>query len=322
MLRSVRCAVGRRSWLQARRRLIGRAPQQILTQVWQHRGDMAGTGRGGGTWNEPRAMNPLGPPAPGPPEGRPPTPGRRGRLLGSFALGLLGALVGLAGFAVLDSSGSSSSTAPSTVARATTTSAAPTPVQTYQTILPSLVLVVADTRDGTSLGTGVVVNSNGQILTANHVIVGATSIRVTFADSTQAMATVASSSPENDIAVLAPTSLPSVVVPAVLGGGARIGEATYAVGNPLGFTASFSAGVVSGLNRTVTLEQVGTISGMIQFDAAVNPGSSGGPLVNAAGQVIGIVTGLANANDQDVFAGIGFAVPIATAGGGAGAPPR
>jgi S1-C subfamily serine protease len=272
-------------------------------------------------------MNQLRKPSPGaagdgPPGDGPPASRRRGRLLGAFTLGLLGALVGLAGFVLVDSSGSSDQAATPTTPRATTTTAVPTPAQTYQTILPSLVLIVAHRGGDTLVGTGVIVNSNGQILTANHVVQGASSIQITFADRTMTSATIASSTPDNDTAVLAPASPPSVIVPAVLGGGATVGEETYAVGNPLGLTASFSAGVISGLDRTVTLDQVGTISGLIQFDAAVNPGSSGGPLVNRAGQVLGIVTGLANAIDQDVFSGIGFAVPIATAGGGAGAPPR
>jgi S1-C subfamily serine protease len=111
-------------------------------------------------------------------------------------------------------------------------------------------------------------------------------------------------------------------VPAVLGGGAQIGDEAFAVGHPLGLVGSLSAGVVSGLNRTFPLQNGRTLTGMIQFDAAVNPGNSGGPLLNRNGQVIGIVTGLANPSGEDNFIGIGFAVPIGTAGGAAGAPGR
>ena len=106
----------------------------------------------------------------------------------------------------------------------------------------------------------------------------------------------------------------------MLGSGPQVGDQVFAVGNPLGLVASLSAGVVSGLDRTFTLGGGRTLSGMIQFDAAVNPGSSGGPLLNTEGQVIGIVEGLANPAGTDNFAGIGFAVPIATAGRAAGAP--
>ena len=111
-------------------------------------------------------------------------------------------------------------------------------------------------------------------------------------------------------------------MPAVLGGGAQIGDETFAVGHPLGLVGSLSAGVISGLDRSFPLANGRTLAGMIQFDAAVNPGNSGGPLLNRNGQVIGIVTGLANPAGDDYFIGIGFAVPIGTAGGAAGAPAR
>jgi S1-C subfamily serine protease len=113
-----------------------------------------------------------------------------------------------------------------------------------------------------------------------------------------------------------------VIVPAVLGPSPLIGDDAFAVGNPLGLVGSLSAGVISGLDRTFKLQNGRTLSGMIQFDAAVNPGSSGGPLLNVKGQVIGIVTGLENPAGTDNFAGIGFAVPIATAGQAAGAPAK
>jgi len=121
-----------------------------------------------------------------------------------------------------------------------------------------------------------------------------------------------------DIAVLRPARLPQVVVPATLGGGPDIGAPVVAIGNPLGLTDSVSAGVVSGLDRTANTD-TGKRSGLIQFDAAVNPGSSGGPLLDSRGMVIGIVVALADPDGEDAFAGIGFAVPIGAAlGGGAG----
>jgi len=120
--------------------------------------------------------------------------------------------------------------------------------------------------------------------------------------------------------VLKPAQLPGIVVPAVLGGGVQIGDDVYATGHPFGFADSLSAGVVSGLDRTVPIAEGQTLKGLIQFDAAVNPGNSGGPLLNRAGQVVGIVTALANPADEKFFVGLGFAVPIATAGGAAGAP--
>ena len=199
----------------------------------------------------------------------------------------------------------------------------------YAAIAPPLVVIDAERAVGApsgsgDLGAGVIVNQDGAILTALHVVDGATAIKVTFADGTKSAATVASSDPDHDIAVLTADQLPSVVVPAVLGGGAQIGDDAYAVGHPLGLAGSLTAGVISGLDRSFSPGGPGgagrTFSGLIQFDAAVNPGSSGGPLLNKKGQVIGIVTGLANPAGDGDFVGIGFAVPIATAGGAAGAP--
>jgi S1-C subfamily serine protease len=201
----------------------------------------------------------------------------------------------------------------------------PASVTVYQAIIPPLVVIRADrggTADSSGLGSGIIVNADADILTSLHVVADAGSIRVTFYDGTQSPATVKSTDADHDIAVLTPSKLPEVVTPAVLGGGARIGDEVFAVGHPLGLTASLSAGVVSGLNRSFPLSNGKTLTGMIQFDAAVNPGNSGGPLLNAAGQVIGIVTGLANPSGDDEFIGIGFAVPIGTAGGAAGAPGR
>jgi S1-C subfamily serine protease len=172
--------------------------------------------------------------------------------------------------------------------------------------------------DLVGIGTGVVVNADGSILTANHVVATAKTIYVTYADGTEAIGEIVSQTPENDIAVLKTDKLPDTLVPAVLGGGVEIGDEVYAIGHPLGFVDSFSAGVVSGLNRTVPINEDLTLEGLIQSDAAVNPGNSGGPLVNRNAQVVGIVTALANPVEQNAFAGIGFAVPIGAAAGGAG----
>ena len=196
----------------------------------------------------------------------------------------------------------------------------------HAAVAPSLVLITTRAGSGESgsagSGAGVVVNADGTVLTALHVVDGADSITVSFSDGTNATATIEESSPATDIATLRPQRLPDTVVPAVLGGGVQVGSAVFAVGHPLGLADSLSAGVVSALDRTVTVEGDRKLEDLIQFDAAVNPGNSGGPLLNKAGQVVGIVTGLANPSDQALFVGIGFAVPIATAGGSAGAPPH
>lgn len=176
------------------------------------------------------------------------------------------------------------------------------------------------------LGTGVIINAEGAILTANHVVDGAKLIRVTFVDGSTSDATVISSEPGRDIAVLKAEHNPEVVVPAVMGGGVRVGDEAFAIGHPLGLIDSMSSGVISGLNRSIPVAEDQTLDGLIQFDTAVNPGNSGGPLLNRAGQVVGIVTALANPSEQGVFIGIGFAVPIGAAagvaGGGPGGPPQ
>ena len=184
----------------------------------------------------------------------------------------------------------------------------------YQRIAPSVVIV----RSSHDLGTGVIVADDGTILTANHVIARGGTITVTFADGTTANAVVAAADPKLDIATLTPAKLPQIVVAATLGGAAQVGAPVVAIGNPLGLTDSVSAGVISGLDRTADTDN-GTFSGLIQFDASVNPGSSGGPLLDAHGLVIGIVVSIATPGNGDAFAGIGFAVPIGAAlGGGTG----
>jgi putative serine protease PepD len=185
----------------------------------------------------------------------------------------------------------------------------------YQRVAPSVVIV----RVGHDFGTGVIVADDGMILTANHVIASGGTITVTFADGTTTKATVAAADPKLDIATLIPAKLPQVVVSATLGGGADVGAPVVAIGNPLGLTDSVSAGVISGLDRTTNTDN-GKFSGLIQFDASVNPGSSGGPLLDEHGLVIGIVVSIAAPDGEDAFAGIGFAVPIGAALGGATGP--
>ncbi len=182
----------------------------------------------------------------------------------------------------------------------------------------------ASPPENRSLGTGVVVNQQGDILTSLHVVTGAASIEVTFADGTTSPAHVGTSEPQNDIAVLVADRLPAKVVPAILGNphAVQVGSDAYVVGNPFGLYGSISAGVVSGLDRTAQAREGGPVlHGLIQVDAAVNPGNSGGPLLNRDGQVVGIVAALLNPTKEDVFVGIGFAVPIDVAGGPAGLPP-
>jgi S1-C subfamily serine protease len=198
----------------------------------------------------------------------------------------------------------------------------------YQAVQPSLVLietdlVAGDPTSNTSLGSGVVVDASGDILTCLHVIANTISIQVTFADGTSSPAEIETTQPQNDIAVLRATQPPAKLVPAVLGNprSVQVGSEAFVLGNPFGLYGSMSSGIISGLNRSFQLPNNGPrLSGLIQIDAAVNPGNSGGPLVNREGQVIGIVSALINPTNQDVFIGIGLAVPIDVAGGAAGLP--
>lgn len=201
--------------------------------------------------------------------------------------------------------------------------------QVYRMIQPSLVLIQTrgsheNNKDDYGLGSGVIIDDQGHILTSRHVIKDATQIKITFFDGSESGAKVIGEIPEKDIAVLEPTQPPAKIYPAVLGNPAamHVGDEAYAVGNPFGLYSSLSAGVISGFDRVFTLPGSGIkINGMIQIDAAVNPGNSGGPLLNRSGDVIGIVTGIVNPTDENFFIGIGFAVPINTALGAMGQPP-
>jgi len=211
-------------------------------------------------------------------------------------------------------------------------SATPPPAfsaRVYQAIQSSLVFIQTSTlaedgEEGHKLGSGVVINARGDILTSLHVVEDATEIEVAFADGTLTSAEVLAEQPENDIAVLSASQAPAFVVPAVLGNpnAMRVGDEAFAVGNPFGLYSSMSAGIISGFGRSFQPPDSDLqLEGLVQIDAAVNPGNSGGPLLNRYGQVVGIVVGIVNPTEQEVFIGIGFAVPINVAASAAGLPP-
>ena len=214
-------------------------------------------------------------------------------------------------------------------AMASATPRPPFSTYVYQIIQPSLVWIETESvaengETTTSLGTGVIIDRFGNILTSLHVVDGSPAIHLTFADGTRSLAVIADSQPEKDIAVLQAATPPPMFLPATLGnaGALQVGDEAYVVGNPFGLYSSMSAGVISGFNRTFQPPGAGrAIEGLIQVDAAVNPGNSGGPLLNRYGHVVGIVTGIINPTDDSFFVGIGFAVPIDVAAGGGGAPP-
>ena len=207
----------------------------------------------------------------------------------------------------------------------------------YEAILPSVVRVIGlmsaddDGEDRPekramerSLGTGVVIIDNGTILTNLHVVSGARKVRVRFANGHESDAQVISVQPENDLAVLKAASLPDDLEAATMRSTAdlRPGDHVIAVGHPFGIGPSVSYGVVSGMKREFrSPEGERTLTNLIQFDAAANPGNSGGPLVTMDGHVVGVVTAILNPSEQRTFIGIGFAVPIENAASAAGMPP-
>jgi S1-C subfamily serine protease len=170
----------------------------------------------------------------------------------------------------------------------------------------------------------VVIVDNGTILTNLHVVRNAERVKVVFADGLESDATVTGTRPEHDLAVLQAKTTPDDLFPATLRSteDLKLGDQVAAVGFPFGIGPSVTVGVVSGLRREFRSPQgQRVLTNLIQFDAAVNPGSSGGPLVNAQGEVVGIVTAILNPTEQGFFVGIAFAVPIENAAAAVGIPP-
>jgi S1-C subfamily serine protease len=212
------------------------------------------------------------------------------------------------------------------------TNTLPSPVsKAYEVIRPSIVRVRGlgpDKKGGEdtekSVGSGVVIVDKGVILTNLHVVLGAKRVQVVFADGLESDATITGVRPEHDLAVLQAQTIPDDLSAATMRSTAdlALGDQVVAVGFPFGIGPSVTAGVVSGLRREFrSPEGKRLLTNLIQFDAAVNPGSSGGPLVTADGEVVGIVTAILNPTDQRFFVGVGFAVPIENAAAAVGLPP-
>lgn len=191
----------------------------------------------------------------------------------------------------------------------------------YERVRPSVVRITTGDvgedpfeRGREGLGSGVVLDEAGHILTNDHVVRGFDEVTVTFHDGTTARAEVVGNDPGNDIAVIKAEASEDVLEPAALGdsGELRVGSLVAALGNPFGLDGTFTTGIISGVNRTLPSSANGRpIRGLIQTDAAVNPGNSGGALFNAEGRVIGINTAIENPNGNG-FAGVAYAVPINT----------
>ena len=212
-----------------------------------------------------------------------------------------------------------------------TTSLPSAAARAYEAIAPSIVRVMSyeigvNGRDEIErgVGTGVVIVDKGIILTNLHVVAGAERIKVVFADGLESVASIRSIQSEDDLAVLQAHVIPDDLHAATMRSTHDLapGDQVVAVGYPFGIGPSASAGVVSGLKRSFrSPEGKQEMTNLIQFDAAANPGNSGGPLVTMDGQVVGIVTAILNPGNQRTFIGIGFAVPIENAAGAVGLHP-
>ena len=217
------------------------------------------------------------------------------------------------------------------VLRTLSTQVLPSPqARAAATVMPSVVHVQSLGRNAKGqevplgVGTGVVIVDKGLVLTNLHVVQGSRSVRLTFADGTESGASVVGTRPEQDLAVLQAHTMPDDLKAATMRSTDDLlpGDAVVAVGFPFGIGPSVSAGVVSGKGRSFrSPEGQQEIGDLIQFDAAANPGNSGGPLVTLDGAVVGIVTGILNPTSHKTFLGIGFAVPIESAATAAGLPP-
>ena len=283
------------------------------------------------------------PPTYGPPSAPPAPEPRRSRTLLLVAVAAIVALLAGIGGGAWAASRSSTSGGAATATSQLSSSAGSAPAasqgsveQVAASILPSVVSVLSSSAAGEGEGSGVVLSADGLILTNNHVIDGATTLTVSFNDGTTATATVVGADATDDLAVIKAEGV-SGLTPAVLGSSANlvVGQDVIAVGSPLGLSATVTSGIVSALNRPVATSdssqqqpqqipglgqsqqrtaQNSTVINAIQTDAAINPGNSGGPLVDLAGQVVGINSAIASlssgASGEAGSIGVGFAIPI------------
>jgi S1-C subfamily serine protease len=257
-----------------------------------------------------------------------------------FVSALLGAGVVVAVLAIAGDLGSTSKTVTTIqTPAASATPAAPsnastephglTPHDIYVRDAPGVVLVTStivkqtesplfgetQQQQGTATGSGIVVSSDGTILTNWHVVENAVKVTVTFEHGKTVNAQVVGKDPSNDLAVLKIPTEGLTLHPLTLGDSskAQVGDPVLAIGNPFGYDRTLTTGVVSALQREITAPNGFTISNVLQTDAPINPGNSGGPLLNSSGEVIGINSQIETGGSGDGSVGIGFAIPINTA---------
>jgi putative serine protease PepD len=273
------------------------------------------------------------------PPGEPPSrrrtgfgPARRGLALLLALTAVVGGSAG-AGIVLLTGAGDGSTTttitqSPTTAAASDRSSSGLDASALYSSTAAGVVDItsrgVADTSQGnspfgapqqqssTATGTGFVVDGSGHIVTAAHVVDGASSITVTFQDGTTRKATLLGKDNATDVAVLSVDVSGLTLHPLALGSSAslQVGDSVAAIGDPFTYQRSMSTGIVSGLDRTISAPNGFTVAHAIQTDAALNPGNSGGPVLDESGKVIGIVDQIATNGSSDTSSGVGFAVPI------------
>ncbi len=274
----------------------------------------------------------FGPPAPVPP----PPPARRERTLskglvgglmaGALVVGVAGGVAGAAGFDLAEG-GSNSNLTSSRVtssavsSRPRTTAPVGSPERVAAEVLPSVVKIDVVSQQGAGSGSGIVLSSDGEILTNAHVVEGAgadATLTVSFNDGSTAGAEVVGVDELTDLAVIKADNV-SDLAPATIGSSdaLAVGQAVVAIGSPFGLQATVTSGIVSALNRPVSVGETtggsSTTYPAIQTDAAINPGNSGGPLVNLAGEVVGINSSIrtsSSSTEQGGSIGLGFAIPI------------
>ena len=252
---------------------------------------------------------------------------KRSHTFGSALLG--GAIVAVAGLLALAtglvSTGGGSTSTRSVVASGATPAAALTTNeasgntvnQIYKADANGVAFIESKVSEGIASGSGVVLDDEGHVLTNNHVIEGTSEVTVSLESEGQMYpATVVGTEPNSDLALLKVEAPASKLHPLTLGNSDRVevGDPVVAIGNPFDLQRTVTSGIVSALQREIQAPDGVTIDHVIQTDAAINPGNSGGPLINAAGEVIGINSQIATGGSgSEGNVGIGFAIPINTA---------